>query len=216
VSVKLPFRNRAEAGRLLGEMLAADAAAAPDSLALGLVRGGAVIAQQLAAAARLSWDILIVRKIGAPYQPEYAVGAYAEPGATLFNPEALHSLHLDKQWQEQAAARAAQQCTALQQELRGGQGAPDLRGRHVVLTDDGIATGFSMFAAIEAAHQAGAAQITVAVPVLAPAAKADLMKMDLSLVYLACPAQFHAVGQFYVDFGPVTSAEVRALLDQRT
>lgn len=215
MTAQLPFHSREEAGAQLGERLRTSMAAGSDSLVLGLVRGGAVIAKYLAQSAGLPWDILIVRKIGAPHQPEYAVGAFAEPDTSLFNTEALQALRLDENWQTQAAARAARQCLILQQELRGSATLPVIAGRHIVLCDDGIATGFSMFAAIAAVRQAGAVEITIAVPVLAPDAKARFSQMDLRLVYLACPAGFHAVGQYYLDFRPVSSDEVRRLLDAR-
>jgi putative phosphoribosyl transferase len=215
VSAMPSFRDRQEAGHLLGERYRQHSSFQRDALVLGLVRGGAVVAQSLAAAAGLGWDILIVRKIGAPHQPEYAVGAFCEPDCVLYNTEALRSLRLDAEWQQAAAAAARRQCAALQVELRGGAGLPELAGRQVVLTDDGIATGLSMFAAIAAVRQQ-AAGLLVAAPVIAPEARQRMEQDGLQVLCLAAPAGFRAVGQYYNDFSAVSSSQVSTLLAART
>lgn len=209
------FADRREAGRRLGLLARERLAPPPHALALGLVRGGAVTACHLASAAGLQWDILIVRKIGAPHQPEYAAGAYAEGGAYFLNDEAVQYLNLSQAWINRAVQRAAEECRELQRELRGSEDAPDLRGRDIILTDDGMATGLTMHAAIETSRRAGAASVSVAIPVLARDALLMLEDARVPHCYISCPPSFHAVGQFYVDFSPVTSDEVRELLDSR-
>lgn len=211
----LPFANRAEAGRLLGEKLAAETKLTPDTLVLGLVRGGATVAAQLAQVIGLSWDVLIVRKIGAPGQPEYAAGAYAESGALMINEYARRSMHIDDAFYELGALRAKVECKRLHRDLRGDAARPELAGRELILTDDGMATGLSMQAAITAAQSAEAKRVIVAVPVLAPDALAWLKRHDVEHCFLACPPGFHAVGQYYVDFAPVSGAQVRELLMAR-
>lgn len=211
----LPFANREEAGIRLGKLLLDEAGLGEDCLILGLVRGGAEIAYHLSATTGVAWDIMIVRKIGAPSQPEYALGAYAESGAHFLNEQVARQMGLDASWFDQALRRARQECSELQRELRGGGSQADLAGRRVILTDDGIATGMTMRAAMEAARRAGAKQVIVAVPVLAMDARDMIREAGFELHYLACPPAFHAVGQFYRNFGPVTSETVRRLLQAR-
>jgi putative phosphoribosyl transferase len=181
MTTRLPFANRAEAGRLLGEKLVAEMELSSDTLVLGLVRGGAVLAEQLAQVAGLAWDVLIV----------------------------------DDTFYELGALRAEEECKRLHRDLRGDADQPDLGGKELILTDDGMATGLSMQAAITAAQSAEAKRVIVAVPVLAPDALAWLKRHDMEHCFLACPPGFHAVGQYYADFTPVSGAQVRELLIAR-
>lgn len=215
MSALLPFADRAQAGQLLAPAVVAELAPPAEALVLGLVRGGAVVAAHLAQAAGLAWDVLIVRKIGAPRQPEYALGAYAESGAYLLNEDVIEHMGLAQTWRDQALRQAAQECSALHTELRGTAPPPVLSGRWVILTDDGMATGLTMLAAVDAARRAGASEVCVAVPVLARDGPALLREAQARFTYLACPPDFHAVGQFYDDFTPVSSSEVRELLAAR-
>jgi putative phosphoribosyl transferase len=212
---ELVFADREDAGRKLGLKLSLDLTLSSSALVLGLVRGGAITAEAVAAELGLPWDVLIVRKIGAPQQPEYAVGAYAESGAKLLNENAVQLLGLDEVWLERASRQASAECERLHRELRGELDKPELMGREIVLTDDGMATGSSMRAAIQATRAAHAARIVVAVPVLAPEARSMLEREGVEHCYLGCPLDFHAVGQFYADFRPVGSAQVRAALMSR-
>ncbi len=216
MNASLPFADRAEAGRLLGAAIKLELSPPPDALILGLVRGGAVVAAELALAVGMEWDVMIVRKVGAPRQPEYALGAYAESGGYLLNEEVIERLGLTQQWRDAALQHAAQECAALHAELRQSAAPPMLAGRSVVLTDDGMATGLTMFAAIDAAKRAHAAEVCVAIPVLARDCPALLRQAGVRFTYLACPADFQAVGQYYRDFHPVSSAEVRDLLAGRS
>lgn len=209
------FSDRREAGHLLGTRLAAEFALDSGTLTLGLVRGGAVIACYLAGAAGLAWDILLVRKLGAPHQPEYAIGAFAEPGLVQVNAAVMAEMGLDAVWLAATRARAEQECAHLHRELRGDRPAPALRSRDLVLCDDGMATGLTMQAAIAAVRGAGAGRIIVAVPVLPSDAVSMLERLKVELCYLACPSSFTAVGQFYSDFSAVASQEVRQLLGNR-
>jgi len=211
----IPFDDRIEAGIRLGEKLKSEDSPAPGTLVLGLVRGGAVIAKHLAETAGLEWDILLVRKIGAPRHSEYAVGAYAEFGELISNKYVLDELGLDQDWLELQQLKAAGECERLHRELRGSQPAPKLAGREIIICDDGMATGLTMFAAVEAVKRAGALSVTVAVPVLPPDALGNLKRRGIVHTYLACPAGFQAVGQFYRDFTPVTSRQVSELLTER-
>lgn len=211
----LPFADRAQAGMLLGAAVKTQLTPPPDTLVLGLVRGGALVAAHMAQAAGLSWDVMLVRKIGAPRQPEYAIGAYVESGEYLLNEDAIEHMGLSQQWRDAALRHAADECAALHSELRGAAAKPDLAGRCVILTDDGMATGLTMCTAVEGARHARAAEVCVAVPVLARDGPALLRQAGVRFSYLACPPDFQAVGQFYRDFHPVSSDEVRSLLAGR-
>jgi putative phosphoribosyl transferase len=215
MNVKLPFADRAVAGQMLAEAVRAELSPPADALVLGLVRGGAIVAAHLAETAGLAWDVMIVRKIGAPRQPEYALGAFAESGAYLLNEDVIEHMGLAQAWRDRALRQAAQECSALHAELRGNAPPPALSGRYVILTDDGMATGLTMLAALSAARRAGAAEVCVAVPVLARDGPALLREARAKCAYLACPPDFHAVGQFYSDFTPVSSSQVRELLAAR-
>ena len=215
MTVQLPFANRREAGQSLGRLLKLEHAPGSGALILGLVRGGAVIANHAAEVAGCPWDVMIVRKIGAPHQQEYAVGAYTESGEVIANRQVLREMHLDDDWLELQRFKAAGECERLQRDLRGAQRPPSLTGREVFLCDDGMATGLTMFAAVDAALKAGASRVVVAVPVLPPEALRRLQRMKVECCYLACPGDFRAVGQYYRDFTPVASHAVRSLLATR-
>jgi predicted phosphoribosyltransferase len=188
---------------------------ADDSIVLGLVRGGAVVARAVAAACSLPWDVFVVRKIGAPDQPEYAVGAVCETGRYITNQSAIDLMHLDDEWVNRAVEAATARCLALSRELRTEVSAPDLEQKRVVLVDDGIATGLTMRAAIAGVRRSSAREVLVAVPVLAPDALRMLRSLEVPAIYLAAPAGFRAVGQYYADFRPVTTTEVVELLSER-
>lgn len=215
VKADLPFANRKQAGSLLGDLIRNELPSPHEALILGLVRGGAVVAAAASDVAQIDWDILIVRKIGAPRQPEYAVGAYAESGTYILNEPELQHLGVSHAWRDNALRRAAQECASLNKELRCGSAAPRLSGRCVVLTDDGLATGLTMLTAIEAAKRTGASRVYVAIPVIAPTGRTVLSAAEVNVIFLACPPEFQAVGQFYKDFHPITSDEVRGLLATR-
>jgi putative phosphoribosyl transferase len=211
--VRPPFADRREAGRALGERLAAQPR--DDAVVLGLPRGGAVVAAGAAAVLGVPVDVLLVRKLGVPGQPELAMGAIAAWG------EVLHTVRT-----EDVIARARVGPAAFegvrQAELaelrrrevayRGSRPPERVRGRPVILADDGLATGATMRAAVTAMRGCGAARITVAVPVGSPRACASLADDADELVCLWAPDGFRAVQQGYADFRPTSDDEVRAAL----
>ena len=210
--VDLPLADRQTAGKLLGRALITRIQTGPNTLVLGLVRGGAMVAKHLADTLTVSWDIILVSKLGSPIQPEYALGAYVESGQAIVNRPALMELGLDDDWIELAKLRAREKQDRLHHELRGNRSRPQLQGRDLILCDDGIATGYTMRAAIDAALLADPASLILAVPVLPPNALRQFTGMGIKICYLACPRQFHAVGQFYRDFTPVDTRDIQQLL----
>ena len=192
------FASRADAGRRLADVLPE----VTDAVVAGLARGGVPVAAEVARALRAPLDVLVVRKIGHPIQPEYALGAVSEDGVVV---------------PEDIAPRLAEphllEARDLAERLRGGRQPHDVAGRVAVVVDDGLATGRSMAAALRTAERRGAARVIMAVPVAAGPGFRELGKTwEAHAVGVVEPPTFYAVGQFYEDFRQVSDAEVIALL----
>jgi putative phosphoribosyl transferase len=207
------FHDRVEAGRLLAEHLDAYAGRA-DVIVLALPRGGLPVAYEIATRLRAPLDIFLVRKLGAPGQPELAMGAIATGGARVLNDEVIRYLSVTSEVIE-AVARAEQvELERREQAYRGDRPTPDLHGRIVILVDDGLATGSSMRAAIAAVRTQQPARIVVAVPVAAKETVDELRREVDDLVCLRTPEPFSAVGLWYDDFSQTSDEEVRDLLQR--
>ncbi|MFE9424025.1 phosphoribosyltransferase [Kitasatospora sp. NPDC006697] len=204
------FRDRAEAGRLLGKRVAGWAADSP--IVVGLPRGGVPVAFEVARALGAPLDILVVRKIGAPGQPELALGAVGEGGIRLYNHDIITALGIGAGQLEQLADRTAAEVAERTGLLRGDRAALDPAGRAVVVVDDGVATGATVRAALAVLRRRAVAQLLLAVPVTAPEALRVLGPLADDLVCLAAPPAFMAVGQYYRDFDQTSDQEVRRLL----
>jgi len=209
------FDDRHSAGIQLGQKLAREFTLADGALALGLVRGGAVVSAAVASVLGIPWDIFIVKKLGAPNQPEYALGAYAETGAQVLNKREILAMGLTYDWITQAVGNARKACAQMRHSMGGNVVHPEISGREVVLVDDGIATGFTMLAAAQAAIQSGASRVIIAAPVAAPGTEKRIAGLGLECCFISSPPGFRAVGQYYRDFAPVTTTDVRELLVQR-
>jgi putative phosphoribosyl transferase len=201
------FRDRIDAGRRLGARL--DHLRGRDLVVLGLPRGGVPVAAQVAAALSAPLDIIVVRKIGHPHHPEYAVGAIGEDGARVLTAGAnsIESHELLR-----VAAREAAELDRRVRLLRGHRAAEPLRGRTAVIVDDGIATGATAAAACEVARHRGAATVVLAAPVAAAEAVAALQRLADEVVVILAPADFTAVGVWYEDFSATTDREVSDIL----
>jgi putative phosphoribosyl transferase len=204
------FSNRSEAGRLLARRVQAMGLA--DPVVLALPRGGVPVAVEVARALGAPLDLLLVRKIGAPQQPELAVGAVGE-GGDLFVDRHLMDLtgatdeYVARQSREQLAEIARRRTAYL-----GGRAPLPLAGRTAVVVDDGIATGATVHAALKALRRRGPASVVLAVPVASREAVAALSADVDELVCLAQPALFRAVGEHYADFDQVSDDEVEQLM----
>jgi putative phosphoribosyl transferase len=217
-AVLLPFTDRFAAGRILGARLlrlSADPAAGLSlarTVVLALPRGGVPVGREVSAALRVPLDVLVTRKIGYPLQPELGVGAVAEGGEPVFDEEMLAHLGLTAAMLAPVVASERAELHRRVAAYRGGRPAPALRGREVIVVDDGLATGSTARAALRAVRAAGADRSILAVPVAAPSsATAMLAEADL-VVVLAAPPAFHAVGEWYQSFGQLTDADVVSLL----
>jgi putative phosphoribosyl transferase len=207
------FHDRVDAGRQLAKKLA-HYANRDDVLVLGVPRGGVVVAFEVAQALHATLDILLVRKLGTPGQRELAMGAIASGGVRILNHDLISSLGIT---QEQLAETIRDQETELQrreQLYRGVRPGIPVKGKVVILVDDGIATGASMLAAIDALRTLLPKKIVVAVPVAPAQAFSQITAVADELVCASTPNGFFAIGQFYEDFPQTEDAEVHALLSR--
>jgi predicted phosphoribosyltransferase len=211
--VERRFADRADAGRALARALATYRQA-PDAVVLGLPRGGVPVAFEIAQALDLPLDVLVVRKLGLPWQPELAMGAIASGGALVVNEDVLRHLGGRGDALESVRAREQAELERREREYRGDRPPLDLRGRTGILVDDGLATGATMEAAVRALKALDASRVVVAVPVASVEARDRIAAVADEVVCLATPAFFSAVGQWYADFGQTPDAEVRDLLSR--
>lgn len=202
------FANRVDAGRQLAEGLHAYQEA-PATLVLGIPRGGVVVAAEVARELRLPLDLVFAAKVGAPGNPEYAVGAVTADGELLANPEA----GLSAPALARAAGAAREKLASQLRSLRGDRLPLDVTGLTTIVVDDGLATGLTALAAVLYLRRQGAARIVLAVPIAAESSARRLSGEIDEFVAADVSASFFAVGQFYVTFGQTEDAEVRALLD---
>ena len=209
----LKFADRVEAGRLLAEQLRSYAGR-PDALVLALPRGGLPVAFEIATRLHLPLDIFLVRKLGAPGQPELAMGAIATGGARVLNEDVIRYLSVPPEVIEAVAHAEQIELERREQAYRGERPTPDLHGKQVILVDDGLATGSSMRAAIGAVRTQSPARIIVAVPVAARETCEELKREVEELVCLRTPEPFSAVGLWYDDFSQTSDEEVRDLLQR--
>ena len=205
------FRDRAEAGRQLAEELR-EYAGRNDVVVLGLPRGGVPVAFEVAQALGAPLDVFLVRKLGVPGHEELAMGAVASGGVRVLNEELVRRLGLSAQELDEVVAREEAELERREAAYRGGRPRPDLRGKVAILVDDGLATGATMRAAVEALRREGPAKLMVAVPTGAEESCEDLRPLVDELVCLTTPQPFYAVGLWYDDFTPTTDDEVRELL----
>ncbi len=205
------FEDRYQAGRLLAEALL-EFRDRPEVLVLALPRGGVPVAREVARALHAPLDVLVVRKVGVPWNPEFALGAVASGGALVLNERAAEQLDISRDELAQLVAQQQQEVTRREHAFRGPRPPLQLTDRTVLLVDDGLATGSTMRAAVQAARQLGASWIVVAVPVAPPETLAALKREADQVVCLDSPEFFYAVGAFYADFAQVSDREVSVLL----
>jgi putative phosphoribosyl transferase len=205
------FRNRADAGRRLAAKLGAYAGR-HDVIVLALPRGGVPVAAEVARALRAPLDVFVVRKLGLPGHEEYAMGAVASGGVRLLDERVIGGLGITRDQVERVTAAERVELDRRERSYRGTRPFPDLTGRTVILVDDGLATGSTMRAAVEALRREGPARLVVAVPVSAPETCDAFRDIVDEIVCAVTPELFHAVGLWYEDFSQTTDEEVRELL----
>ncbi len=208
---RLLFKDRVHAGQLLAEALM-KYAGHDNVIVLGLPRGGVPVAYQVAEKLHAPLDVLVVRKLGLPGWEEFAMGAIASGGVRVLNHKVIRAYGVTEEEIEKVAAAQLKELHRREQVYRGHTGTPEIEGKIVILIDDGIATGSTIRAAVQALRQQHPERIIIAVPTAAPDSCAALSPMVDELIALMQPEEFAAVGQWYEDFGQTTDAEVTELL----
>ena len=206
------FRDRFDAGRQLAEKLM-DYADRPDVFVLALPRGGVPVAFEVARALHAPLDLFLVRKLGLPGHEELAMGAIASGGVRVLNEDLVRTLRIPEQEINAVAAREQRELERRERDYRSGRPAPNVRGRIVILVDDGLATGSTMRAAVAALRRQHPARIIVAVPVGAAETCEDFGDDADEVICARTPEPFYAVGLWYGDFAQTSDGEVHDLLE---
>lgn len=204
------FEDRRDAGRQLAGVLATSSQGLP--IVLAMPRGGVPVAAEVAAALGAPLDLIVVRKIGCPWQPELGLGAIAEGGVRVLNDDLIRDLGVRPDELEAATAAEVTELDRRVRRYRGDRPPIPVVGRHVILVDDGLATGYTARAAIDAIRRAGAARVTLAIPVAPPRSAAELGRIADDVCTVITPQAFAGVGAFYRDFRQTSDDEVVAIL----
>ncbi|MEV8638660.1 phosphoribosyltransferase [Streptosporangium sp. NPDC051023] len=205
------FEDRREAGRVLADLLA-DYRGRPDVVVVGLPRGGVPVAYEVAVALGAPLDVFLVRKLGVPGREELALGAIAGGGVVVLNEDIVRAVGISPETIQEMTAREGRELLRREEVYREGRPPLDLTGRTVIVVDDGLATGASMRAAVEALRDHEPAGIVVAVPTAPGSTCRELCALADEVVCASTPSPFMAVGLSYWDFAQTTDREVRDLL----
>jgi putative phosphoribosyl transferase len=204
------FKDRVDAGRRLAALLEPLRGERP--VVVGLPRGGVPVAAEVARALGAPLDVVVVRKIGAPQNPEYAIGALAEGGVQVLGDRAARAGGVSDPELQALIARAERELEERRRRYRGARDPVNIEGRTVIVIDDGLATGRSALAAVRSVRQRGAARVILAAPVASPGAARALGAVADEVVCLTTPAELLAVGIWYQDFSQVSGEQVAAML----
>jgi len=208
------FQDRRDAGRQLAAALS-EYAGRTDVIVLALPRGGVPVAYEVAKALGAPLDVFLVRKIGVPGHEELAMGAIASGGVRVVNEDVVRELGIPNSLFDAVAADELRELERRERAYRDDRPPPDVRGKTVILVDDGLATGSSMRAAVAALRRLAPAKIVVAVPVAAPEVCSEFQDISDDVVCAHTPSSFRAVGLWYDDFSQTTDEEVGELLTQQ-
>ena len=203
------LRDRVDAGKQLAKALRT---AGKDAIVLAVPRGGVVVGFEVAKALDIPLDIIVTKKIGAPDNPELAIGAVAEDGTFILDDDIVRQVFVPKGYVEDEVKRMREEIQRRLVRYRGSVPYPNLKNREIIVVDDGVATGSTLKAALRLLRGKGARSVTVAVPVGPPDTIRELEKLADRVVCLHAPALFYAIGQFYEDFSQTSDEEVTELL----
>ncbi|HLI75155.1 MAG TPA: phosphoribosyltransferase [Acidimicrobiales bacterium] len=206
----MAFDDRSDAGRRLAQLL--EERALPDPVVNGMARGGVPVAFEIARALPAPLDVVVVRKLGHPEQPELGLGAIGEEGVRLVNEELVAQLRVPSEVIDAVAARERQELDRRLRTYRGDRPPVAVEGRTAIVVDDGLATGFTARAAVEVMRRRRAASVVLAVPVGPPAAVAALRRVADEVVCVEETERFFGISEWYLDFHQVSDAEVADLL----
>ncbi len=205
------FKDRADAGKRLASALTG--AVDKKAIVLAIPRGGVVVAFEVAQKLKLPLDVIIPRKIGAPGNPELAIGAITEDGSTFLDKNMINYLQVSQAYIQNESKRQKAEIERRLKVYRGDSQPPNLKGRDVIIVDDGIATGATMKAALSSVLKSGVKKVVVAIPVGPPSTIEELEKQADKVVCLQTPESFYAIGEFYDSFVQTDDEEVIRLLD---
>jgi putative phosphoribosyl transferase len=206
------FTDRVDAGKRLASALSNFSG--KKGIVLAIPRGGVPVGFEIAKTLKTPLDVIIPRKIGAPDNPELAIGAVAEDGTAILDDNLVKYLGVSREYIKEEIERQKQEIRRRLEIYRQDASYPNLKGFDVIVVDDGIATGSTMKAALASVKNRGAASITVAIPVGPPSTIEELEKIADRVVCLYTPEYFQAIGQFYNDFGQTADEEVIKLLQE--
>lgn len=212
-SLQTILPNRVEAGRRLVEPLLKYANRC-DVIILALPRGGVPVAYEVATALKVRLDLMLVRKLGVPSHPEYAMGALASGGIQILNDDAMRVQSIDRAGFESVVAREARELSRREHAYRGSRPPLQLKGQAVILIDDGLATGSSMMAAVHAVRTQAPSRIVVAVPVAPPETVEALQSEVDEVICLLIPKWMMSIGRWYLDFSQTSDEEVIDLMQR--
>lgn len=207
------FQDRKEAGKALAAHLR-ELSGRPDLVVLALPRGGVPVAYEVATSLPAALDVVTVRKLGAPWNEEFAMGAIASGGLIYIDESVVAELGISRAEVEEVIERESRELARRDQLYRGGRPFPTLAGRIVIVVDDGLATGSTMRAAVLAVRESHPARIVAAAPVASVEACATLLEVADRVVCLATPEPFFGVGVWYADFSETSDQEVLDLLER--
>lgn len=205
------FQDRTEAGKELAGKLS-DYHKTENLLVLAIPRGGVAVGRELAVVLKCPLDVIITKKIGAPGDSELAIGAMGAIGEPVIDEELAEKVGADKEYIKDQILTIREEIMRREKEFRGDKLSLDLKDKTVILTDDGVATGATMLAAVEIIRQQNPKRLIVAVPVIARDTLTKIETQSDEVVYLEAPQLFFAVGQFYQAFSQVSDGEVKELL----
>lgn len=206
------FDDRTDAGeRLAAELESRDLAA---NIVLGIPRGALPVARPVADALDADLDVVVARKMGAPDNPELALGAVARDGSVWYNDDPIDRLEVDEEYLEAIRAEEAENAAEKADRYRERPGVPDLKGDRLIVVDDGVATGATARACLRQVQESGAEHVVLAVPVGSPRGLADLENEADEVIALQAPEGSRAIGQFYSEFGQVSDAEALEYLER--
>jgi putative phosphoribosyl transferase len=206
------FTDRTEAGKQLAAAL--KGAAGRNAIVLAVPRGGVVVGYQIAHELNIPLDVIITKKIGAPGNPELAVGAVAEDGTILLDKNVVQMANASQSYIKAEAERQKSEIKRRLRTYRGSAPNPEIAGREIILVDDGVATGSTLKAALQSLHKRGAKTVIVAAPVGPSDTIREFQQEADRVVCLSTPDPFYAIGQFYENFNQTTDGEVIELLKQ--
>lgn len=210
----MSFKNRVEAGKRLAEAL--EDFRGRDVVVLGIPRGGVIVANEVATALGAPMDIVVTKKIEAPGEPEFALGAVTQEGDVIMDRQAAESLGASREYLDDQIRKKREEIDERIRRLRGDAPYPDLKGKVVLIVDDGIATGSSVGAAVMSVKKRRPKAVVVAVPVAPRDAVETLSEDGTKVVCLEKPRSFLAIGEFYRDFDQVEDIEVMRILQERS